>query len=91
METYRLKKAFFKSLKGLKNICITFEKDLTAIMGVNGSGKTTVIHALACAYQPPEKGNGENYKFSDFLSQTQIRYGLGALLSLSMTNQELIL
>lgn len=35
-------------------------------MGVNGSGKTTVIHAIACAYQPPENGHGENHRFSDF-------------------------
>ena len=35
-------------------------------MGVNGSGKTTVIHALACAYQPPEGGKGENHRVSDF-------------------------
>lgn len=33
-------------------------------MGVNGSGKTTVIHALACIYQPD--ANGENHKFPEF-------------------------
>ena len=33
-------------------------------MGVNGSGKTTVIHALACLYQPD--GNGENHRFPEF-------------------------
>lgn len=66
MENYRLKSVFFKNLKGLKDAQFVFEKPLTAIMGVNGSGKTTVIHALACAYQPPEDGKGENHKFSDF-------------------------
>ena len=35
-------------------------------MGVNGSGKTTVIHALACAYQPDEDGKGENHRFPEF-------------------------
>lgn len=66
MESYQLMSIYFKNLKGLKDVKFVFEKPLTAIMGVNGSGKTTVIHALACAYQPPEKGNGENHKFSDF-------------------------
>ena len=66
MERYRLISIEFKNLKGLRDAEFVFEKPLTAIMGVNGSGKTTVIHALACAYQPTENGNGENHKFSDF-------------------------
>lgn len=66
MEKYILKSALFNNLKGLQEAKFTFEKYLTALMGVNGSGKTTVIHALACAYQPPEGGKGENYKFPDF-------------------------
>ena len=35
-------------------------------MGVNGSGKSTILHVLACAYAPYEKG--ENYKFSYFFT-----------------------
>ena len=66
MEKYILQSASFKKLKGLQEANFTFSEYLTAIMGVNGSGKTTVIHALACAYQPPENGNGENHKFPDF-------------------------
>lgn len=66
MEGYILKSVFFKNLKGLRDIKICFSDTLTAIMGVNGVGKTTVIHALACAYQPPDDGNGENHRFSDF-------------------------
>ena len=59
-----LKSADFWKLKGLKNVHIDFSESLTAIMGVNGSGKTTVIHALACAFSPEE--NGYDYKFSYF-------------------------
>ncbi|MBP1544501.1 MAG: AAA family ATPase [Oscillospiraceae bacterium] len=66
MESYVLKSVYFKELKGLKETSINFSNTLTAIMGVNGSGKTTVIHALACAYQPPVNGHGENHRFSDF-------------------------
>ena len=64
MEKTILKSVFFKKLKGLQNITIEFTKPLTAIMGVNGAGKTTVIHALACIYHPD--GNGENHKFPEF-------------------------
>ena len=42
-------------------------------MGVNGSGKTTVIHALACAYQPD--GNGKNHKYPElFVPNTDSRW-----------------
>lgn len=58
---------FIKELKGLKNLNITFEKPLTAIMGVNGSGKTTIIHALACCFAPESKW-GQNRKFSYFFT-----------------------
>ena len=44
MNKITLKEIRFKKLKGLSNVTIKFSKPLTAIMGVNGSGKTTVIH-----------------------------------------------
>lgn len=64
MEKTILKSVFFKKLKGLNDVKIEFTKPLTAIMGVNGAGKTTVIHALACIYRPD--GNGENHKFPEY-------------------------
>lgn len=64
MEKYVLKSVYFKNLKGLTDVNIVFSDTLTAIMGVNGSGKTTVIHALSCLYQPD--GKGENHRFPEF-------------------------
>ena len=52
MDKIVLKSAYFKQLKGLYDVDINFSDTLTAIMGVNGSGKTTVIHALACSFKP---------------------------------------
>ena len=44
-----LDKVFFNRLKGLHNVEISFgEKPVTAIFGVNGCGKSTILHALAC-------------------------------------------
>ncbi|SQN11092.1 Predicted ATP-binding protein involved in virulence [Escherichia coli] len=46
----RLKEIQIQSLKGISNCTINFpsDKKVTAIMGMNGSGKSTIIHALAC-------------------------------------------
>lgn len=63
-----LKEINIKKLKGLNDLELKFEKNLTALMGVNGSGKSTILHALACVYMPFEKG--ENYVFSEFFTPT---------------------
>lgn len=59
------------------------EGPLIAIMGVNGAGKSTILHALACCYKPGEEER-KDYKFSEFFlpntyalwndSQFTIRY-----------------
>jgi AAA15 family ATPase/GTPase len=52
-------------LKNLIDLELSFEGfPVTAILGPNGNGKSTVLHALACAFQPNEIG--EDYKFSNF-------------------------
>lgn len=55
-----------ENLKGISNLSLKFDRNITAIMGVNGSGKSTILHALACIYAPYQKG--ENYKFSYFFT-----------------------
>lgn len=43
----------FDKLKNLKDLTLNFsDTRLTAIMGVNGAGKSTILHALACCYKP---------------------------------------
>jgi len=54
-----------KVLKNLIDLDMSFDgSSVTAILGPNGNGKSTVLHALACAFEPNE--DGENYKFSSF-------------------------
>jgi AAA15 family ATPase/GTPase len=54
-----------RKLKNLIELELDFEgSPVTAILGPNGNGKSTVLHALACAYQPVT--NGDNLKFSNF-------------------------
>lgn len=77
MNEILLESAYFKQLKGLNEVTLNFSETLTAIMGVNGAGKTTVIHALACVFQPnlskeysngekEKHASGENHRFSEF-------------------------
>jgi len=59
-------------LKNLFDVEIRFDPDrpLTAIMGPNGFGKSTILHALASCFSPPVKSIGEDYKFTDFFPNT---------------------
>ena len=54
-----------QNLKNLVDLEISFDASpVTAILGPNGNGKSTILHALACAFSPSD--GGENYKFSWF-------------------------
>lgn len=64
----KLNSIHIDNLKGIKNADITFDKNLTAIMGVNGAGKSTILHALACVFRPYE--SEKDYKFSFFFTPT---------------------
>lgn len=61
-----------KKLKGVSSLDeIRFdEKPLTAILGPNGCGKSTILHALACCYKPVEGMDQQNWQFRDFFTPT---------------------
>jgi ABC-type lipoprotein export system ATPase subunit len=61
-----------KKLKGISSLDeIRFdEKPLTAILGPNGCGKSTILHALACCYKPVEGLDQKNWQFRDFFTPT---------------------
>jgi ABC-type lipoprotein export system ATPase subunit len=53
-------------LKSLQDVSLDFSlSPLTAIMGSNCCGKTTVLHAIACAFQPLRVGDPD-YRFPLF-------------------------
>lgn len=62
----RLHELKIKKLKNIRDFYISFEdKNITGILGPNGYGKSTILHALACCFQPVNDTQ-ENYKFSNF-------------------------
>lgn len=55
------------NLKGLKNVKIQISDGVTCLIGANGTGKSSVLHALACAYQSYTQ-EGNDYNLSDFFT-----------------------
>ncbi|WP_353123096.1 ATP-dependent nuclease [Dysgonomonas capnocytophagoides] len=69
-EQQRLKKVIYHNLKGLKDLEIDFDdKNITGIFGVNGCGKSTILHSLLCFYKPKDPSICKDYKFSFFFKQ----------------------
>jgi ABC-type cobalamin/Fe3+-siderophores transport system ATPase subunit len=49
----RLKSIKIHYLKSINDLTISFEdKNVTAILGPNGNGKSTILHSIACVYKP---------------------------------------
>lgn len=59
-----------KNLKNLEKLPLN-EKPLTAILGVNGSGKSTILHALACCYRVSSAPlRGSDHQFMRWFAPT---------------------
>lgn len=46
-----LRKMVLTKVRGLENALISFDFPVTALIGPNGGGKTTVLGAAGCAYR----------------------------------------
>ncbi len=63
------------NLRGINSLEISFDYPITAIAGVNGSGKSTILAMACCAYHNSPKGfkpprrKAPYYTFSDFFVQ----------------------
>lgn len=80
---------YVTKLKQLENVECSFEgNQITAILGVNGCGKSTILHALACCYQPLE--TGQNHKFSDFFLPNNFNLWDGSTFSIKYTFKDKI-
>ena len=78
---FRITSLYIAKLKGLENLTISFQdKNVTAIFGENGCGKSTILHALACFYMGNSPGSETNY-FTRFFKKV----GAAAWAGSSMT------
>ena len=65
------------NLRSLNPFKIDFHYPITAIAGLNGSGKSTILAMVACAFHNNKKGTNSlgskvsHYRFGDFLIQTR--------------------
>lgn len=75
-------------LKNLKDVRLKFdESPLTALMGANGCGKTTVLHALACVYAPSTEA-APDYRFPSFFKPTSDGSWRGSSFQLEYSQRE---
>ena len=76
----RLHSVLYKELKNLRDVEIDFEdKNVTGIFGVNGCGKSTIIHSLLCLYKPTDEDVDRiNYKFSHYFTPTSLSKWIGS-------------
>lgn len=68
MRAKYIDKLKIKKAKGLNDLEISFKQEgLTAILGPNGCGKSTILHLLACGYNPDHKDPTRiDYRFPQF-------------------------
>ncbi|MBL0335180.1 MAG: AAA family ATPase [Chitinophagaceae bacterium] len=85
----RLHKIEFIQLKGLSNFELDLEThNVTGIFGINGSGKSTILHALLSIYKPSDQDLlRKNYKFSNFTPTTHSRW-IGSLFNITYSYRQ---
>lgn len=73
-----LTKINLKRLRGFQAAIVSFDFPVTALVGPNGGGKTTVLGAAACAYKgiAPRRFFAKSGRLDDSMSDWTIEYEL---------------
>lgn len=73
-----LRKVTLNPIRGFKNETVSFDFPVTAIIGPNGGGKTSVLGAAACAYisVKPSRFFAKSGKFDSSMQNWSINYEL---------------
>ncbi|MFN7883813.1 MAG: ATP-dependent nuclease, partial [bacterium] len=71
-----LPKISIKKLRGFSDQTITFDFPVTAIIGPNGGGKTTILGAAACAYKSiqPRRFFAKSGNFDESMQDWSVEY-----------------
>lgn len=72
--------SYLRDIKAIKGVnVIEFQKAITFFVGENGSGKSTVLEAVATAYGFNPEGGTTNYRFSTYESLTELDQAIKVL------------
>ena len=67
------KDSYLRNIESIKELeQLIFEKPITFFIGENGSGKSSLLEALAVAYGFNPEGGTKNYFFSTYDSHSQL-------------------
>ena len=65
--------SYLRKIEAIKDLEeLVFEKPITFFVGENGTGKSTLLEALAVAYGFNPEGGTKNYSFSTYDSHSQL-------------------
>jgi predicted ATPase len=73
-----LAKLVLKRVRGFNNEPVSFDFPVSAIIGPNGGGKTTVLGAAGCAYKnvAPKRFFAKSGKYDEVMQDWSIEYEL---------------
>ena len=65
--------SYLRKIEAIKNLEeLVFEKNIAFLVGENGTGKSTLLEALAVAYGFNPEGGTKNYSFSTYDSHSSV-------------------
>lgn len=67
------KDSYLRNIEAFENLdALKFNKPVTFFVGENGSGKSTMLEAIAVAYGFNPEGGTKNYNFSTYDSHSEL-------------------
>ncbi|WP_022762670.1 AAA family ATPase [Butyrivibrio sp. AD3002] len=67
------KRSYLRGIEAIKDLdYLSFNKNITIFVGENGSGKSTVLEAIAVNYGFNPEGGTKNYSFSTYDSHSEL-------------------
>ena len=65
--------SYLRGIESIEGLCnLSFHKPITFFVGENGSGKSTMLEAIAVAYGFNPEGGTKNYSFSTYDSHSEL-------------------
>lgn len=73
-----LAKLILKKVRGFSNEPVSFDFPVTAVIGPNGGGKTTILGAAGCAYKSvaPKRFFAKSGKYDEIMQDWSVEYEL---------------